>query len=241
MFLNYKRMPTDRMGEESGVKHDVPDEFDRFLKASIHPPNELSVPRCYPSVVLNSPICQHSKSLGASKSQRSLSITSQKSFSSGSSMHSSRPRLQRESAQDFDDADINPNINIEFVDSNSSPPPRQHSGKRENQRCSIVQRSAPGTPLHRSSYSFRTQSPSRANSDESGHLQVPLSRTRGISLPNCMEESLVNQNTYLLRQFNLKGRKVIHLGDSYHGSNASLSSAGSCGYVSSMFGTKECF
>ena len=38
----------------------------------------------------------------------------------------------------------------------------------------------------------------------SGHLRVPLVRTRGISLPNGMEESLTKNNSYLLRQYNIK-------------------------------------
>ena len=33
---------------------------------------------------------------------------------------------------------------------------------------------------------------------------MPLVRTRGISLPNGMEESLSKNNSYLLRQFNIK-------------------------------------
>ena len=33
---------------------------------------------------------------------------------------------------------------------------------------------------------------------------MPLVRTRGISLPNGMEESLTKNNSYLLRQFNIK-------------------------------------
>ena len=33
---------------------------------------------------------------------------------------------------------------------------------------------------------------------------MPLVRTRGISLPNGMEESLTKNNSYLLRQYNIK-------------------------------------
>ena len=64
------------------------------------------------------------------------------------------------------------------------------------------------------------------------HLRVPLSRARGVSLPDGMEESLARNKSYLLRQFNIKGRKVIHLGDSYQsraGSLASLNSHSSHG------------
>lgn len=64
------------------------------------------------------------------------------------------------------------------------------------------------------------------------HLRVPLSRTRGVSLPDGMEESLARNKSYLLRQFNIKGRKVIHLGDSFQsraGSLASLNSHSSHG------------
>jgi hypothetical protein len=42
-----------------------------------------------------------------------------------------------------------------------------------------------------------------------------------------MEETLGGTNLYLLRQFNIQGRKVVHLGDSYHtraGSSISVNS-----------------
>ena len=67
-------------------------------------------------------------------------------------------------------------------------------------------RSAPGTPLvscGRSRSSSRTPS-----SDDASHLRVPFRRTRGSSLPEDMEESLSRNNTYLLRKFDIKGRKV---------------------------------
>ena len=53
--------------------------------------------------------------------------------------------------------------------------------------------------------------PPRADSGESGgggHLRVPLQRTRGISLPNGMEESLTKNNSYLLRQYNIKASSL---------------------------------
>ena len=53
------------------------------------------------------------------------------------------------------------------------------------------------------------RSPSRTDSAESGgggHLRVPPNRirARGISLPDGMEESLTKNNSYLLRQYNIK-------------------------------------
>jgi hypothetical protein len=57
-------------------------------------------------------------------------------------------------------------------------------------------------------------------------LKVPLSRARGASLPDGLEETLDRGNLYLLRQFSIQGRKVVHLGDSYH-PRSSLSLASS--------------
>ena len=56
------------------------------------------------------------------------------------------------------------------------------------------------------------RSPSRTDSGESGgrsHLRVPLNRirARGISLPDGMEESLTKNNSYLLRQYNIKASR----------------------------------
>lgn len=73
--------------------------------------------------------------------------------------------------------------------------------------CGSSCRSAPGTPLRspraKSSRSC-SRSPSRTNSEESGHLRVPLVRARGISLPDGMEESLTQHKSYLRRQYNIK-------------------------------------
>ena len=224
---------------ERKEKDDIRDEFAQFVNASIHPPNELSVPRCYPDPIRNAAVSNSDRSRQNAPYRRSRSMGSQfNSQTSFSSIHSPspwpRPRLQRESAQDIDDADINPNINIELVDSNNSPSIQDSESQPFRSRSPLLQRSAPGTPMHRGCYTFRSQSksPSRADSDESGHLQVPLSRARGISLPDSMEESLTTHNSYLLRQFNIKGKKVIHLGDSYQrraGSNTSINSNGSWG------------
>ena len=43
-----------------------------------------------------------------------------------------------------------------------------------------------------------------------GHLRVPLVRARGTSLPNGMEESLTKNNSYLLRQYNIKVVMYTH-------------------------------
>ena len=57
-----------------------------FEMASRHPPRDLRIPRCYSDTRGPEPL------------------------------PSLRPRLQRESAQDVDDGDISPNINVELVD-----------------------------------------------------------------------------------------------------------------------------
>jgi len=55
-----------------------------------------------------------------------------------------------------------------------------------------------------------------------------------------MEESLTKNNSYLLRQYNIKGKKVIHLGDSYYSRGSSVasinsnSSNGTCSRMSSI-------
>jgi len=56
---------------------------------------------------------------------------------------------------------------------------------------------------------------------------------RGKSLPEDMENTLDKDSLYLLKQFNIQGRKVIHLGDSYrHRSTNSLASCPSQGSFS---------
>ena len=205
------------------------------MNASIHPPNELSVPRCYVDLSTNNGFLNSEKS-HSTPYTRSRSLGSQCNSPTSLSTHNSRspsprPRLQREFAQDIDDVDINPNINIELVDSGDSP----SLPDRESQPFgSTGPLSAPGTPMHGGRYKYRslTRPPSQGDSDESGHLQVPLSRARGLSLPESMEESITKNNSYLLRQFNIKGKKVIHLGDSYQHrarSNTSINFYGSWG------------
>ncbi len=46
----FSSLDTDR-----DVDTPILDEFAQYLNASIHPPNELSVPRCYPETTLQSP------------------------------------------------------------------------------------------------------------------------------------------------------------------------------------------
>ena len=82
-------------------------------------------------------------------------------------------------------------------------------------------RSAPGTPLNSSHRRLRQQQ--RAPSAESegggregggrwegggGFLHVPFSRMRGKSLPEDMENTMDRDSLYLLKQFNIQGRKV---------------------------------
>ena len=213
------------------------DEFAQFVNASKHPPNELSVPRCYTDPFqIGTPSINSSRSLPHSPFKRSQSIgyqtqeapkyNSLRSLPSTSSCSpSSRPRLRRESAQDIDDIEMNPDINIELADektNNLLPVSNRRylrlSASSVSQpfrsRSPIHQCSAPGTPMTQW-VGKQSRTPSRSPSDESGHLQVPLSRTRGISLPDGMEDSIRKNNLYLLRQFNIRGSKVIHLGDSY--------------------------
>jgi len=231
------------------------DEFAQFVKASKHPPNELSVvPRCYTpensthETIRSPSLTNRSRTSSVSSRQSSISYSRMSSCkSSGSSRSCSgspRPQLRRESAQDMEDGEVSPNINIEMVDSYHHQPRRrlfltvsdgqQSPNFQQNTRI-LHQRSAPGSPmLHCRGARSCSRSPSRTDSAESGksHLRVPLVRTRGISLPNGMEESLTKNNTYLLRQFNIKGRKVIHIGDSYHSRGSSNTSINSLSYAS---------
>ena len=214
------------------------------MKASIHPPNELSVPRCYPEPTqINTPTINSPGSLPYSPNIRRQPTKQQSheapKYNSLQSVHStssspSRPRLRRESAQDMDDSDINPNINIELAEQETNNflavTSRRYFrlgvssfSQSSRSRSSLNQRSAPGTPMNHCVGKY-SRSPSRTPSDESGHLQVPFSRSRGSSLPDGMEDSIMKNNSYLLRQFNIRGRKVVHLGDSYHQRATSTSS-----------------
>ena len=210
--------------------------------------------RCFPDQVRKGNArFNSSKSLPYSEYQRTQSIGHQQhkapmynSLQSVNSSHSSssRPRLRRELAQDMDDSDINPNINIDLAD---------HGGKGSLQgtnrgyfrlgessrsyssrsKSGLNQRSAPGTPMTNYAGKY-TKSPSRTPSDDSGHLQVPFSRARGSSLPDGMNESIMKNNIYLLRQFNIRGRKVVHLGDFYQHRATSSSSINSNSVYSNL-------
>ena len=75
-------------------------------------------------------------------------------------------------------------------------------------------RSAPGTPLnssHRIHRHLRQQqrAPSAEEGAGSAFLHVPFSRMRGKSLPEDMENTLDRDSLYLLKQFNIQGRKVL--------------------------------
>ena len=200
------------------------DEFAQFVNASIHPPNELSVPRCYVDQITNDGLINSEKSLYNAPYKRSKSLGSQ--FSSQKSLLIPnnlspilRPQLKRGQAQDIDDdEDIKPNINIEIIDSFSLEERGYDPYKLARP---ISQHSAPGTPLHRGHRgSYASRSPSRGDSDDSGYLRVPLTRARGVSLPDSMEDDITKNTSYLLRQFNIKGRKVINLGDCYQRSGS---------------------
>ena len=181
------------------------------MKASIHPTNFGFVKRS----------CSEMNNLCKSDSPR---------------CPSGRPRLRRASAQDIEDFDINPNISIELVDKDSDNSISMSARKPLNLAVSALksfsfgvplhQRSAPGTPVHHR-YPRSWRYPSRTDSDESGHLTVPLSQARGVSLPDELEESNNPSKLCLLRQFNIKGRKVIRVGNFYQqrsSSNTSISS-----------------
>ena len=193
--------------EDPDKEDDIDDEFAQFVNASTHPPNELSVPRCYPDP---------NAFLGSGNSEP----VSQRSRS-----QLPRPCLRRESAQDIEDVDLKPNINIELVDQDSRHSLSISTKKRLFLQVSksqpfgsnspLMQRSAPGTPLHYRHNKRRTKSRYRTDSDESGHLRVPLSKTGGISLPDGMDDQSNTSDAYLLRHFDIKGRKVLHLGDFY--------------------------
>ena len=150
-----------------------------LLKASKHPPNELSVPRCYSPGKTPPPSFPSSPS---SPSPRSLC---------------SRPRLRRERAQDIEDND--PYSLNQYVSPRacSLHPPVQH-------------RSAPGTPLNSSHRRHLRQQQRVPSAEEGGgaFLHVPFSRMRGKSLPEDMETTLDTDSLYLLKQFNIQGRKV---------------------------------
>ena len=131
---------------------------------------------------------------------------------------SPRPCLRRESAQDMEDVDIinssdkqSPHSSALFASHYSSlsvSPQISRTPSPIDVKSHLIfqNKSAPGSPGNNR---FSSQTPS----DDSGHLHVPLSRTRGSSLPESMEESLTKNKFYLLKQFNIQGSSVIHMGD----------------------------
>ena len=203
------------------------------MSASIHPPNELSVPRCYPEQNSNSPR-RLSGSAPQSPYSRSVSMDPGQHYKSHSSLSpkyqvSSRPKLKRETAQDFEDGDFHLGIDHSEND---------HTGHKKNslspnmflkpgQKHLIHQKSAPGTPLYPKRFGATYKTPSRTPSDESssGFLNVPKPRMRGSSFSGDLD--LSGNNLYLLRQFNIQGKKVIHLGSSLQHRTASSTSINS--------------
>ena len=205
------------------------DEFAQFVVASIHPPNELSVPRCYSDQTNHSPR-RLSGSAPHSPYSRSVSVEPVQHSTSHSSLSpryqdlSSRPKLKRETAHDIEDGDFNIWIDQSEKRNTLSP----HSFLRPGPRHLIHQKSAPGTPLFPKRLGGGHKTPSRTPSDESssGLLNVPKPRVRGSSLCEDLDPNTRN-NLYLLRQFNIQGRKVIHLGDSFQHRTASSTSINS--------------
>merc|ERR1712227_612231 len=128
---------------------------------------------------------------------------------------SQRPKLKRETAQDIEDEDCVNDHKMVHLSPNSLLKPTK-------QKQLIHQKSAPGTPMSpnkKFSLSSHHRTPSRTPSDESstsGYLSEPKQRLRGSSLSGDSELSLSLNNVYLLRQFSIAGRKVIHVGDSLH-------------------------
>ena len=114
----------------------------------------------------------------------------------------SRPRLRRERAQDIEDNEPYSQLRWTFKEYVSPRlcslhPPMQH-------------RSAPGTPLNSSHRRHLRQQQRVPSAEEGGgaFLHVPFSRMRGKSLPEDMETTLDTDSLYLLKQFNIQGRKV---------------------------------
>lgn len=196
------------------------DEFAQFVKASIHPPNELSVPRCYQDPNSNTSPRRISGSAPHSPYSRSQSMDPGQKYKSHSSLSPKyhRPKLKRETAQDFEDGDVHPGIDLGDFEQKG---PKKHTLSpnmllKPGQKHLVHQKSAPGTPLSPKRFAKCYKTPSRTPSDESssGYLNVPKARLRGSSLSGDLDSSLSQNNLYLLRQFNIQGKKVIHVGDS---------------------------
>ena len=164
-------------------------QCDRLLKASKHPPNELSVARCYSPGKTPPPSFPSSRAVSpSSSSPRSLC---------------SRPRLRRERAQDIEDVDPYSQLRCTL----HPPSPCVCSFHQP-----VQHRSAPGTPLNSSRRRHLRQQQRAPSAEEGGgggaFLHVPFSRMRGKSLPEDMENTLDTDSLYLLKQFNIQGRKV---------------------------------
>ena len=116
----------------------------------------------------------------------------------------------------------------------------------------LQHRSAPGSPQnssHRIHRHLRQQQRAPSAEERGGALlHVPFSSMRGKSLPEDMQENTLQRDSlYLLKQFDIQGRKVnyahalemrignvqvVHLGDSYrHRSTNSLASCPSHGFI----------
>ena len=149
------------------------------MNASIHPPNELSLPRCYPEPRLgskSSPNSPYSRSLSMEPNLRAKT----KSGLGQKYKVQQRPKLKRETAQDFEDGDQQAEQGREDLRCNSLSP---NIFLKPTVRKLIHQKSAPGTPMSPQRYSQCGRGPSRSPSDDSsGYLSVPKQRLRGSSI-----------------------------------------------------------
>ena len=141
-----------------------------------------------------------------------------KSQSSLSSKYqvSNRPKLKRETAQDFEDGDFHPGIELSEEKGHKKHTLSPNLFLKPVQKHLVHQKSAPGTPLSPKRIGATFQTSSRTSSDDSssGFLNVPKPRMRGSSFSGDSDTSLSQNNLYLLRQFSIQGKKVIHVGDS---------------------------
>ena len=118
-----------------------------------------------------------------------------------------RPKLKRETAQDFEDGDQQAEQGREDLRSNNSLSP--HIFLKPTVRKLIHQKSAPGTPMSPQRYNQCGRGPSRSPSDDSsGYLSVPKQRLRGSSISGEAQLSLrkVFKVFYSLRKHIAAGR-----------------------------------
>ena len=157
------------------------------MNASIHPPNELSLPRCYPEPRLgskSSPNSPYSRSLSMEPVLRSKTLSP---LGQKYKLHQ-RPKLKRETAQDFEDGDQQAELGREDLRSNSLSP---NIFLKPTARKLIHQKSAPGTPMSPQRFNQCGRAPSRSPSDDSsGYLSVPKQRLRGSSISGDAQLSL---------------------------------------------------